>query len=40
MRDRLVHGYDTVAVEVVWLAATASVPDLVKAVKTVLEEDR
>ena len=40
MRDRLVHEYATVDVEIVWRAATVSVPELAAAVKIMLQEEK
>ncbi len=40
MRDRLVHEYATVDVEIVWRAATVSVPELAAAVKTMMREEK
>ena len=34
MRDRLIHGYTTVDMRVVWITATQSVPDLVRAINS------
>lgn len=33
MRDRLIHGYATVDIDVVWVTATESVPRLLQAIK-------
>lgn len=33
MRDRLIHGYDTVDLEVIWDTVQRSVPDLLQAVR-------
>ena len=38
MRDRLVHEYATVEVTIVWRTATTNVPELAKAVSTILHE--
>lgn len=32
MRDRLIHGYSTVDIDVVWTTATESIPELLQAV--------
>ena len=39
MRDRLVHGYATVDVEIVWQAAKVSLPELAAAVTAILQEE-
>ncbi|MYB77377.1 MAG: DUF86 domain-containing protein [Chloroflexi bacterium] len=40
MRDRLVHEYATVDVEIVWRAATVSVPELAAAVNAMLQGEK
>ncbi len=37
MRDRLIHGYDTVDLEVVWDTVEQSIPSLLKVVRKRLE---
>ncbi len=32
MRDRLIHGYATADMHVVWLTASQNIPDLVRAI--------
>ena len=39
MRDRLLHGYNTVDVTIVWRVATVSVPELAAAVNAMLKDD-
>ena len=38
MRDRLIHGYDTVDLEVVWDTVRQSVPNLMKVVQARLKD--
>lgn len=38
MRDRLVHGYDAVDLDQVWLVATLEVPALLSAIEALLAE--
>ena len=38
MRDRLIHGYDRVSVNVVWDTATRSVPDLLVQLRPLLAD--
>ena len=38
MRDRVIHGYDTVDWQVVWNARSESVPELIAAVEAMLSE--
>ena len=33
MRDRLIHGYDTVDLEVVWETVQRNIPDLLRAIR-------
>lgn len=36
MRDRLIHGYDIVDIDQVWITATRDVPDLLRQIQTLL----
>ncbi len=36
MRNRLIHDYDQIDLEIVWIAATARVPDLIRFLKPLL----
>jgi len=38
MRDRLIHAYDRVSVNVVWDTATRSVPDVLRKIKPLLND--
>ena len=38
MRNRIVHGYDTVDLEIVWKAVRDELPPLVPALERILEE--
>jgi uncharacterized protein with HEPN domain len=38
MRNRIVHGYDTVDLEVVWKAVREELPPLVPALERILQE--
>ena len=40
MRDRLLHGYNTVDVVIVWRVATVSVPELATAVDAMLKDEK
>jgi uncharacterized protein with HEPN domain len=35
MRDRLIHGYDSVDIDELWKTATEDVPDLLKQVRAI-----
>ena len=39
MRDRLIHGYDSVDVDELWKTATEDVPALLEQVRTILAAD-
>ena len=39
MRDRLIHGYDSVDVDELWKTATEDVPVLSEQVRTILVAD-
>ncbi len=39
MRDRLIHGYDSVDVDELWKTATEDVPALLEQVRTILSAD-
>ena len=39
MRDRLIHGYDSVDVDQLWKTATEDVPALLQQVRTILSVD-
>jgi uncharacterized protein with HEPN domain len=39
MRDRLIHGYDSVDIDELWKTATEDVPLLLARVGTILETD-
>ena len=39
MRDRLIHGYDSVDLDELWKTATEDVPALLEQVKTILATD-
>lgn len=40
MRDKLIHFYFGVRLEVVWAVATGEIPELKKAIKKILREER
>jgi uncharacterized protein with HEPN domain len=39
MRDKLIHDYEGVDVERVWLTLKTSIPDLMQAITPLLEQD-
>ena len=39
MRDRLIHGYDSVDYEIVWEAVTIAIPQLAETITTMLNRD-
>jgi uncharacterized protein with HEPN domain len=39
MRDRLIHGYDSVDIDELWKTATEDVPALLEQVRTIQERD-
>lgn len=40
MRNRLIHGYDTIRWEVVWRTATEAVPQLLARIETLLPPEK
>jgi uncharacterized protein with HEPN domain len=40
MRDRIIHGYDKIDLEVVWNALIISVPDLIRDIEPMVAEPR
>lgn len=38
MRDKLIHGYTTVDLEIVWTTVNEDVPELIPAVRAVLDD--
>ncbi len=40
MRDRIIHGYDKIDLEVVWNALIISVPDLIRDIEPMVAESR
>lgn len=39
MRNRLIHGYDIVDLDIVWNTITADLPSLIESLETVLREE-
>lgn len=39
MRDRLIHGYDSVDYEIVWEAVTVAIPQLAETINLMLSRD-
>jgi len=39
MRDRLIHGYDSVDYEIVWEAVTVAIPELAETINEMLKQD-
>ena len=37
MRNRIVHGYDTINLEIVWNTANESIPELIEYCKEILK---
>jgi uncharacterized protein with HEPN domain len=40
MRDRLIHGYDTVDLDILWQTATPDVPALLAPLAEVIRQER
>ncbi len=40
MRNRLVHGYDSISLERLWVVATSDLPPLIENLHAILEQER
>lgn len=39
MRNKLIHNYDGIDLDIVWVTATHNIPELASIIQTIIEEE-